>query len=62
MDIYLDIDTYIITQMLHAGMQMNHARMMTKIAEISSYLVLHFIVMHIVNMIILIPIYISLQR
>lgn len=62
MDIYLDIDTYIVTQMLHAGMQMNHSRMMTQITEISSHLVLHFIVMHIVNMIILIPIYIPLQR
>lgn len=59
-DIYLDIDTYIVTQMLHAGMQMNHSRMMTQIAEISSYLVVHFIIVYIVNVIILIPIYIPL--
>jgi len=59
MDIYLNVD---ISQMLHARMQMNHSRMMAEIAKVSSYLMIHFVVVHIVNVIILIPIYISLQR
>lgn len=58
-DIYLNVN---ISQMLHARMQMNHSRMMTEIAKISSYLVVHLVIVHTVNVIILIPIYVSLQR
>lgn len=47
--------------MLHARMQMNHSRVMAETAKISSYLVVHFVIVHIVNVIILIPIYIPLQ-
>jgi len=59
MYIYLNVD---IGQMLYARMQMNHSRMMAEIAKVSSYLMIHFVVVHIVNVIILISIYISLQR
>jgi len=48
--------------MLHAGVQMNHSRMMAQIAEVSSYLVIHLVVVQVVDVIILIPIYISLQK
>jgi len=58
MYIYFNVD---ISQMLYARMQMNHSRMMAEIAKVSSYLMIHFVVVHI-NVIILISIYISLQR
>lgn len=59
MDIYLNVD---VSQMLYARVQVNHSRVMTEIAKVSSYLVIYLIIVHIVNVIILIPIHVSLQR
>jgi len=54
-DIYLNVD---IIQMFHSRVQMKHSRMVH--AEIPSYFVIYLVVVHVVIM--LIPIYVSLQK